>query len=105
MNNPTELNIDADRPELQGFREFYTRKIEPHMAGRRNQQRTARRWLLGFGPTGLVVTGLVGWLMFRSYGLNWLTVTLPSGASASWCLRVSLVNDLETWNGKTNKIP
>jgi len=70
LNNPNELNIDENRTELQGFRDFYTREIEPQIVVRRDRWRIARRRLLLFGPTGAVATIVVGWMLFRSRGLG-----------------------------------
>lgn len=68
MNHSTELNIDEGRTELQGFRDFYTREIEPQLLARKVRWRTARRRLLWFGPAGVVAAMIVGWMVFRSHG-------------------------------------
>jgi len=75
MNHPTELSIDENRTELQGFRDFYTREIEPQVVARKERQRIARRWLLFFGPAGGVATIVVGWVLLRSHGIGAVSST------------------------------
>jgi len=86
------LNIDYSRPELQGFSDFYAREIEPQLAKRQVQQKSARRFAALAGVVGTTLTTLVVWFMLHRYGWNEATaivtafLALATGIAIWWKL-------------------
>ena len=65
------LNIDETRKELEGFRSYYQKEIEPWMTDQRDKQSKARRFALIVGGLGLVGLPIAIWLFF--FLLGWET--------------------------------
>ena len=68
------LNIDETRAELEGFRAYYHKEIEPWMTDQQGKQASARRWAMMVGIPGLVGLPIAIWLFF--FALNWETWAL-----------------------------
>lgn len=68
------LDIDETRKELEGFRAYYQKEIEPWMTEQQGRQASARRWALMFGIPGLIGLPIVIWLFF--FVLGWETWAL-----------------------------
>jgi hypothetical protein len=65
------LAIDETRAELQGFRSYYQKEIEPWMAEQKDKQKGAWRWALMVGIPSLVGFPIAIWLFF--FVLSWET--------------------------------
>jgi len=84
MNQSLTLNIDDTRRELQGFRDYYVREIEPWMTAQQERQRRARWWAVKVGAVGIMVTALSVWLLFLFVGPfqqweEWVVVPVALG--------------------------
>ncbi len=86
------LNIDETRSELQGFRSFYQKEIEPWMSEQQGKQANARRMAIFVGIPGLIGLPIAIWISF--FLLKWETwafivvalYVVGVGALAAWPL-------------------
>ena len=68
------LDIDETRKELEGFRSFYHKEIEPWMTDQQDKQANARRFALFVAIPGLIGLPVVIWIFF--FLLGWGTWAL-----------------------------
>lgn len=83
MSQSTSLKIDASRPQLEGFQEYYDKEIAPWLQEQKDRQEAARKHQRLIGGVGLALAPILIWA--------YIALGVHNFFGASWELPVTLI--------------